>query len=259
MVSTNGFVRTRSDCTARFNRNGPAPPVWYKRLVRAGEHQARYEARREAASAAVIAVAVLAALAAVSWKEGWELLELPWWSWLVLAVPGLVLCLDLWLGARRLGFAGTRTSALVLLASIVLGNLVGLVFLVGALVSTTSDDLGGGQLLLTAAAIWIANLIVFGLVFWDLDDGGPFARASKERRTPDFQFPQDENPALAADAWRPRVWDYVFVALTAATAFSPTDAMPLTLRAKLLVGVESVVSLVLVVLVTARAVNVLGT
>jgi hypothetical protein len=226
--------------------------------VPASEQEARYEARREAASAVVVAVAVLAALALVSWREGWELMELPWWAWLVLAVPGLVLCLDLWLGARRVGFAGTRSAALVLLAVIVLGNLLGVVFLVGGLVSTSSDELGGGQLLLTAAAIWIANVVVFGLVFWDLDDGGPFERAGKERKAPDLQFPQDENPDLAAEGWSPRVWDYVFVSLTAATAFSPTDAMPLTLRAKLLHGVESVVSLVLVVLVTARAVNVLG-
>ena len=82
---------------------------------------------------------------------------------------------------------------------------------------------------------------------------------SHERSTPDFRFAQDETPDVARPDWRPRVWDYVFVALTSATAFSPTDTMPLTLRAKLLVGVEEVVSLVLIVLVTARAVSVLGT
>jgi uncharacterized membrane protein len=221
------------------------------------ESAARYEARREAASAMIIASGVLAVLALVSWKEGWELVDLPWWTWFVLAVPGFLLCADLWLGARPLGFAGTRTASLALLGAIVLGNVLGLVALVSALVSTSSDALGGGQLLFTAAGIWIANVIVFGMCYWDIDDGGPFERASHDRKTPDFQFPQDENPGLARQGWRPQVWDYLFVSLTSATAFSPTDSMPLTLRAKLLVGVESVVSLVLVVLVTARAVNVL--
>jgi hypothetical protein len=226
-----------------------------------GEYEARYEVRREAASVVIIAAAVLVALAAVSWKEGWELVDLRWWTWILLAVPGLLLCLDLWLGARRMGFAATRGASLVLLGVIVLGNLIGLGVLVASLVTTSSDALGGGQLLFTAAAIWIVNVIVFGVCYWDVDDGGPFerARSGHERRAPDIQFPQDEKPELASEGWRPRVWDYLFVSLTSATAFSPTDAMPLTLRAKLLVGVESIVSLVLVVLVTARAVNVLGT
>ena len=222
------------------------------------ELSASYEARREAASAVVIAVLVLAGLALASQREGWELVGMPWWTWLVLAIPGLVLCLDLWVGANGVAIVRTRTIALVLLGLIVLGNMVGLALLIAALVSTGTSELGGGQLLFTAAAIWIANVIVFGLVYWDLDDGGPFARARNERRTPDFQFPQDENPALAREGWRPRVWDYLYVSLTAGSAFSPTDTMPLTLPAKLLVGIESVVSLVIVVLVTARAVNVLG-
>jgi uncharacterized membrane protein len=226
--------------------------------MRTSEADARYEARREAASAVVIAAVALVLLALVSWREGWELVELRWWTWLVLAVPGILLCADLWLGARRKGFASTRGASLVLLAVIVFGNLVGVGLLVAALITTSADALGGGQLLLTAAAIWAANVIVFGMCYWDIDDGGPFERARHERTTPDFQFPQDENRQLARKGWRPRVWDYIFVSLTSATAFSPTDSMPLTLRAKLLVGVESIVSLVLVVLVTARAVNVLG-
>ena len=91
------------------------------------------------------------------------------------------------------------------------------------------QGLGGGQLLFTAAAIWTVNVIVFGLSYWDIDDGGPFERAKPEhaRTAPDFQFPQDENPGLAAKGWQPKVWDYLFVSLTSTTAFSPTDAMPL--------------------------------
>ena len=223
------------------------------------ESEGWYEARREATSIVSIAAVVLLLMALVSWKEGWELVELRWWTWLVLAVPSLLLWFDLWLGGRQIGFASTRRASLLLLGVIVLGNLVGLATLIAALVSASSGTLGGGQLVFTAAAIWIANVIVFRLCYWDVDDGGPFERTRHERTTPDFQFPQDENPQLAREGWRPQVWDYVFVSLTSGTAFSPTDSMPLTLRAKLLVSVESIVSLVLIVLVTARAVNVLGT
>lgn len=222
------------------------------------EIQARYEARREVASVAITSSLALTLLALVSRNEGWELVELPWWTWLVLAVPGLLLSVDLWIGARGVGLAGRRGPALALLAVIVAGNLVGLGLLIAALVTTRSDDLGGGQLLCTAAVIWLANVIAFGVWFWDVDDGGPFERANKERETPDFQFPQDENPQLARTPWRPRIWDYLYVSLMNASAFSPTDAMPLTIRAKLLMGIESTVSLVIIVLVTARAVNVLG-
>jgi uncharacterized membrane protein len=228
-------------------------------LVAKSERDVRYEVRREAASAVVIAIALLGALALLSRRNGWELVEVPWWSWLVLATPGLVLCVDLWLGSRRVGIAGTRVAALVLLVAIVVGNIVGVCLLVAALVTTKTDDLSGGQLLVTTAVIWLANVIVFGLCYWDIDDGGPFERARSERKHPDFRFPQDETPEVAPPDWRPRVWDYVFVALTSASAFSPTDTMPLTPKVKLLVGLEEVVSLVLIVLVTARAVSVLGT
>ena len=222
---------------------------------RAGEVEARYEARREAAPAVLIAILALGLIAAASRREGWQLVGVGWWVWLVLAIPGLLLCVDIWLGAHGVRVVRTRLASLVVLGMIVAGNVVGLVLLIAALVSTSSDQLGGGQLLLTAAAIWVANVIVFGVVYWDLDGGGPFERASHDRRQRDFQFPQDDAPDLG---WKPRVWDYLYVSLTAGTAFSPTDTMPLTLIAKLLHGLQSIVSLVIIVLVTARAVNVLG-
>jgi hypothetical protein len=222
------------------------------------ESAARYEARREAAPAALIGSLVLVALALVSLAEGWELVGFTWWSWLVLAVPAFLLCLDVWLGVRGVGLVRTREAAFALLGLLVLGNLVGLAILVAGLVTTSAEELGGGQLLGTAAAIWAANVVVFGMWLWEIDDGGPFERARHERATPDLQFPQDENPGLRREGWRPRVWDYLYVSLTNASAFSPTDSMPLTPHTKLLMGIESVVSLVLVVLVTARAVNVLG-
>ena len=112
---------------------------------------------------------------------------------------------------------------------------------------------------MSAGVVLFVNMITFGLVFWELDSGGPVARALQDKRAePDFQFPQDENPQLAAPGWAPELNDYLYVALTNSIAFSPTDAMPLSHRAKLVMGVESLVSAVTVLVVAARAVNILG-
>jgi hypothetical protein len=222
------------------------------------ESAERYAARAEAAPVVAMVPLVFVGLALVSRAAGWEFLGLEWWVWLGVAAPALLLAVDLWLGPRGLGFARTRTAGLVLLGVMVVFNLFALVVLVAALVTAGSDEIGGGELLFTAAAIWATNVVVFGMCFWELDGGGPSERA-RSRRLLDWQFPQDQAPDLAPERWRPLVWDYLFTSLSTATAFSPTDAMPMTFRAKALMGVESVLSLVIVVLVTARAVNVLGT
>src|ERR671925_333161 len=88
--------------------------------------------------------------------------------------------------------------ALILLGILVGGNLVGLAILVAGLVTTSTRDLGGVELLMTGAAIWITNVIVFGIWYWEIDAGGPVARALHARSAPDFQFPQYENPSLAS-------------------------------------------------------------
>ena len=223
--------------------------------ARSEEIEARYEARREADPAVLAAVAVLVLLAVVSWWQGWQLVGFGWWVWLVLALPEFLLSVDIWLGGRGVMMVRTHAAARVVLGLIVAGNVARLVLLIAALVSTSGKELSGGQLLLTAAAIWVANVIVFGIVYWGVDGGGPFERARHDRSRRDFQFPQDEDPRLG---WKPGVWDYLYVSLTAGTAFSPTDTMPLTLKAKALHAFQCTVSLVLVVLVTARAVNVLA-
>jgi hypothetical protein len=219
------------------------------------ERGVRQQVKREAAPVLALALGVLLVLALVSWNEGWELLNsVRWWIWLVPAVPEVVLLVDL-LGAS---LARSRRIALVLLGVLVLGNLVGLTILVAGLVTTSTRDLGGVELLMTGAAIWVTNVIVFGFWFWEVDAGGPVARAVHTRSAPDFQFPQYENPSLASPAWSPNVWDYLYVSLTNSIAFSPTDAMPLTRRAKALMALGSFISVVAVLLVAARAVNVLG-
>ncbi len=223
------------------------------------EAEARAQGRREAAPAAFLALFVPVALAAVSWARGWELLGLPWWIWLVLGMPALLLTIDLSLTFRGTGLVRSREGAVALLGLLVLGNFLALAILIGGLVTATTKDLGGGELLLTGFAIWATDAIAFALLFWELDAGGPVARMqARSRDTPDFQFAQDENPQLAPKDWSPQVWDYAYLALTNAIAFSPTDVLPLSLRAKATMGVESAISAVIVLLVAARAVNVLG-
>lgn len=224
------------------------------------ESEAHAEARREAAPAVLVALVLLALLAIVSKEEGWQLLHrLPWWGWLLLAVPELVLIVDFTL--RETGARGmkTRRFAMGLLGLLVVGNVLALVVLVAGLVTTSTKDLGGGELLLTAFVIWTTNVIVFGIWFWEVDLGGPVARALLHSHAlPDFQFPQDENKELARPGWYPKLWDYLYVSLTNSIAFSPTDAMPLTRHAKVLMGLESAISVITVLLVAARAVNVLA-
>ena len=115
----------------------------------------------------------------------------------------------------------------------------------------------GRALLYAAAAIWVTNVMVFALWFWELDRGGPYARCSDFRRNPDFLFPQMSAPETTEKKWVPTFIDYLYVAFTNALAFSPTDAMPLTPMAKFLMLIQSMVSVVTVVLVGARAVNIL--
>ena len=223
------------------------------------EAQARAQGRREAAPAAFVALLALVMLAVVSWARGWELLGLPWWIWLLLGVPTLLLTIDLSMSFRGKGLVRSREAALFLLGLLVLGNFAALAILVGGLVTMSTQDLGGGELLLTAFAIWTTDVVVFALLFWELDGGGPVARMRvPARATHDFQFPQDENPQLAPKDWSPQVWDYAYLSLTNAIAFSPTDVMPLSLRAKATMGIASAISAVTVLLVAARAVNVLG-
>ncbi len=221
-------------------------------------HKTGSEGRREAAPAAFAVLVVFVLVAVVSRAREWELLGLPWWMWLLIALPALLLTIDLYLNDRGSGLLRTRRAALVLLGLLVLGNLAALTVLVTALVTANASDLTGGELLLTAFAIWSADVIVFGVWFWELEAGGPVDRMlAPARAGGDFRFPQD-SPQPGQEDWRPHAWDYLYVSLTNSIAFSPTDTMPLSIRAKALMGLESVISAATVLLVAARAVNVLG-
>lgn len=114
-------------------------------------------------------------------------------------------------------------------------------------------------LLGSGAAIWLTNVLSFALLYWEFDRGGPAARAAGSRRYPDFLFVQMQSqPDFADPRWEPRFADYLYLSFTNATAFSPTDVMPMTRWAKMTMMAQSAVSLVVVALVIARAVNVLG-
>jgi uncharacterized membrane protein len=215
--------------------------------------------RRWEAAPAVLAVIVLQlALALISYELDWKLWKVPWWIWTIAVVPETILLVSLaWDAARRFleRIGHRRNVALALLGVISLENAVALVALIGSLVS--GNEKSGGQLLLKATTIWGTNVIAYGLWFWGLDRGGPVKRGQPNPPPPDFQFPQMENPQLAEPGWYPKLEDYIYVSFTNAIAFSPTDAMPLTRRAKRLMLSESAISVMTVVLVAGRAVNIL--
>jgi hypothetical protein len=224
-------------------------------------HAAMREARDDAAPFALAAAGILVALALVSRSAHWELLgHRLWWVWLVVAAPYGGLAAVLVAGLARLARHDRRREILIsLLALVWVCNVLGVFVLVASLVSRSGLHLTGRQLLFSGAGVWFTDAIAFGLAFWELDCGGPVARVLTAMRTrPDFQFPQDENPLLAREGWAPRLWDYFYVSLTNSIAFSPTDAMPLTRPAKALMAAESTLSAVAVLLVAARAVNILA-
>jgi hypothetical protein len=161
----------------------------------------------------------------------------------------------------------SRIASLAVVGLIGVANTVALVLLLGALLASQVTD--GRELLTAALQVWLTNIIVFGLAFWELDRGGPVARTQEPRdRLPaaDFRFSQDENDDAVTEVsagsskvsgWVPALHDYLYVSLTNSTAFSPTDTMPLTGRAKLLMGVESASALIISILVISRGVSIL--
>ena len=222
--------------------------------------QAVRAAHLEAAPAAALAAVLDIALAVASALLGWHLFsDGDWWIWVLLALPAALVAIVFWFGMANLGVSleKTRTFTIWLLRLVAAVNLVGILLVILSLL-TGSSRMTGGQLLASAVVVLGVNQISFSLLFWELDSGGPVRRSQTEGRpTPDFQFPQDDNPTLATPDWKPSLGDYLYVALTNSIAFSPTDTMPLTHRAKLYMTFESVTSAITILIVAARAVNVL--
>src|SRR4051794_25074503 len=161
-----------------------------------------------------------------------------------------------------------RAAALTLVGLIAIANAVALILLLRQLV-TTSDS-RAVELLIAAGQVWLTNVIVYGLAFWELDRGGPVARTHLPRHQlapADFRFPQDEDHDTIDEVrfgsskvsdWVPAIIDYLYVSLSNSSAFSPTDTMPLSTRAKILMGIESTSALVTSVVVIAKGVGSLG-
>jgi hypothetical protein len=161
----------------------------------------------------------------------------------------------------------SRIASLALVGLIGAANTITLVLLVQALLS--SEVKNGRELLIAALQVWLTNIIVFGLAYWELDRGGPVARTQQPRESlppADFRFSQDENAdaitevavgSSKASGWVPALHDYLYVSLTNSTAFSPTDTMPLTGRAKLLMGLQCASALIVSILVISRGVSIL--
>ena len=118
-------------------------------------------------------------------------------------------------------------------------------------------NISGRQLLYSAALIWVTNVIIFGVWYWEVDRGGPHVRAGKNEGLPDLQFPQMTQPSVAPSDWQPRFVDYLYTSFANGTSFAPADAMPLTALAKILFVTESLVSFTTIAIVAARAVNIL--
>jgi hypothetical protein len=221
-----------------------------------GARLALREARTEAVTVLAVDVALLVGLAAIDQAKGWGILDFPWWAWLLLASPALLLMiLLLAVPLAELSPGRVRNAGVALLGLLVAADALAVAVLLAALAGSSAGSLSAGELLTHGAVVWLSNIITFGLLFWLLDEGGPRVRAERGRLDPDFQFPQD---AVRRVGWSPRLSDYLYVSLTNAIAVSPTDTMPLTRRAKGLMAVESLISYAVVILVVADAVNALG-
>ena len=149
-----------------------------------------------------------------------------------------------------------RVNAFLLIAVIGLTNLYALVQVADKLLSS-GQVVNGRDLILSAFNIFLTNIIIFGLLYWEMDGGGPGQRQNAAGHEQDFLFPQEQNQDYKHPRWRPTFIDYLYLSSTNSMAFSPTDTMPLSRRAKLLMLAQATVSLVTIALVAARAVNIL--
>jgi len=179
-------------------------------------------------------------------------------TWLVPTGEALLLVALIVITPRRAHeYTGrARQFALGVIALVSLSNIVSLGLLVRYLINGGKTD--GHALILSGAVLWLTNVLLFAVWYWEMDRGGPEARCLDPDALADFEFPQMDNPTVAPKGWRPGFVDYLYTSLTNATAFSPTDTMPLTQSAKMVMAVQGVAALATVGLVIARAVNILG-
>jgi hypothetical protein len=167
---------------------------------------------------------------------------------LLAADPARIVARAKWLRRVSLGLTLSLSVIAVLSTAILIADLI----------SGGKATDSAGNLLASGAVIWLGNCLVFSLIYWQLDSGGPLARYRRKHAYPDFAFSQQMSPELAPPGWLPQYVDYLVLGLSTNTAFSPTDVMPMARWAKLTMGLQSLISLMVVGLVIARAVNVLS-
>jgi uncharacterized membrane protein len=219
------------------------------RLTPAWCRKTRGEVRWPVTAVVVVAVALQAALPdEITFQPRWLLLGIQ-----VLLLAGLLVA-----NPRHIERTSprVRASSLALIAVLSLANAWSAMLLITGLVAGTQGQ-DAPRLLIDGGAIWATNVVAFSLWYWELDRGGPVARAHAARPHPDFLFAQMSSPELASADWEPAFVDYLYLSFTNAAAFSPTDVLPLSRWAKLTMMLQSVISLSTVVLVIARAVNIL--
>jgi hypothetical protein len=179
-------------------------------------------------------------------------------NWLLPAVEGVLLVALIVADPAAISRRSRllRTTSIVLVLVLVFSALWATGELIDDLIHGGPETNSASDLLEAGSIVWVSNNIAFALLYWDLDGGGAAARALDPSRRMDFAFPQEINPRLASPDWRPRFIDYLYLGFTNATALSPTDVMPLAPWAKVAMMLQSVISLSLLALVIARAVNV---
>jgi uncharacterized membrane protein len=180
-----------------------------------------------------------------------------WWVFPILEVAALAAVLVRDPGRIDARTRAARRSTLILILLLTIGTLVGLIVLMLDVVDESYSGVGATALLGRGAALWVTNVVVFSLWFWELDRGGAAQRAAGTGIPPSFGFPEEAFPDLVPAGWMPRYADYLYLSFTNATAFSPTDTLPVRTWAKLAMMGESVISLITAILVIARAINVL--
>ena len=182
----------------------------------------------------------------------------PPWVLYVLAVVLIVPMMAVGLSTGKARWLRIEGVAMVLFFMFAgFGMVDQLILLLSAMVRRSAQATGL-QLLTSSIAVWATNVITFAIAYWRTDRGGPEARVNHATARPDWLFPQQSVPQDVPPDWRPTFIDYLFLSFCTATAFSPAEAQPLTARAMVLLMLESMISLVTVVAVAARAINILG-
>lgn len=208
-----------------------------------------------------VSIALITAMA-LQWAIGRQgYIVVPHWHWLLIALESALLVILVCINptsftrTNRLEWAASKALTIAITAD----NIASAITLDMRILTHHEINAQPEMLFGSGGAVFLTNIIAFGIIYWEIDLGGPFARggAGKALRHPDFLFPQTDNPRVATPGWTPRFADYLYLSFTNVVAFSPADTLPLSRRAKGLMALQSTVAVSTLVLVIARAVNVL--